>query len=87
MDWLDTDVTAAVNPPYASILRGVTIPPYGGDTQWTNLVVAYDKLSVPLHAFVDGLRGVHRFAPLQGASGTQSFSQAVDANTLVSEDR
>jgi taurine dioxygenase len=27
-----TDITAAVNPPCASILRGVTIPPYGGDT-------------------------------------------------------
>src|SRR6201986_1974383 len=27
-----TDVTAAVNPPCASILRGVTIPPYGGGT-------------------------------------------------------
>jgi alpha-ketoglutarate-dependent taurine dioxygenase len=58
-----TDVTAAVNPPFASILRGVTIPPYGGDTQWTNLVRAYDTLSVPLRTFVDGLRGVHEFAP------------------------
>lgn len=48
-----TDVTAAVNPPYASILRGVTIPPFGGDTQWTNLVTAYGKLSEPLRAFVD----------------------------------
>ena len=36
-----TDVTAAVNPPAASILRGVVIPPYGGDTQWTNLAAAY----------------------------------------------
>jgi len=27
-----TDITAAVNPPCASILRGVTIPPYGGET-------------------------------------------------------
>ena len=36
-----TDITAAVNPPCASILRGVTIPPYGGDTFWTNLVAAY----------------------------------------------
>ena len=25
------DITAAVNPPMASILRGVTIPPYGGE--------------------------------------------------------
>ena len=39
-----TDVTAAVNPPCASILRGVTIPPYGGDTFWTNLVAAYAGL-------------------------------------------
>src|SRR5256885_10945875 len=30
------DITAAVNPPMASILRGVTIPPYGGDTVWAN---------------------------------------------------
>jgi taurine dioxygenase len=80
-----TDVTAAVNPPHASILRGVTIPPFGGDTQWTNLVVAYEKLSAPLRAFVDGLRGVHRFAPPQGASATQSFSKAVDTTTLASE--
>src|ERR1044071_1584846 len=27
-----TDITAAVNPPKASILRGVVIPPYGGMT-------------------------------------------------------
>ena len=80
-----TDVTAAVNPPFASILRGVTIPPYGGDTQWTNLVIAYEKLSTPLRAFVDSLRGVHRFAPPQGASGTDSFSKAVNDHTLVSE--
>lgn len=80
-----TDVTAAVNPPFASILRGVTIPPYGGDTQWTNLVVAYEKLSAPLRAFVDGLRGVHRFAPPAGSSGTGAFEQAVKDQTLVSE--
>ena len=35
-----TDITAAINPPAASILRGVTVPPYGGDTQWTNLAAA-----------------------------------------------
>ncbi|WP_248323698.1 MULTISPECIES: TauD/TfdA family dioxygenase [unclassified Caballeronia] len=80
-----TDVTAAVNPPFASILRGVTVPPYGGDTQWTNLVIAYEKLSPTLRAFVDGLRGIHRFAPPQGASGTDAFAKAVNEHTLVSE--
>ena len=34
-----TDVTAAVNPPAASILRAQTVPEFG-DTTWTNLVAA-----------------------------------------------
>jgi alpha-ketoglutarate-dependent taurine dioxygenase len=80
-----TDVTAAINPPWASILRGVTIPPYGGDTQWTNLVRAYETLSKPLRRFVDGLRGIHRFAPPAGAVGTTEFEKAVEERTLVSE--
>jgi len=80
-----TDVTAAVNPPFASILRGVIIPPYGGDTQWTNLVVAYEKLSAPLRTFVDGLRGIHRFAAPQGTHSTDAFDKAVRDRLLVSE--
>ena len=80
-----TDVTAAVNPPAASILRGVVIPPYGGDTQWTNLAAAYRALSAPLRAIVDGLRGVHRFTAPVGASATAAFDRAVKAHTLVSE--
>jgi taurine dioxygenase len=50
-----TDITAALNPPKASILRGVTIPPYGGDTFWTNLAVAYQGLSETMRGIVDGL--------------------------------
>ena len=80
-----TDVTAAVNPPFASILRGVTIPPYGGDTQWTDLVAAYDALSMPLRNFVDGLRGVHRFAPPAGAQASDDYRDAVEKRILVSE--
>lgn len=67
-DW-HTDITAAVNPPSISILRGVTIPPYGGDTFWTNLAQAYQGLSEPLRAFLDTLDGVHRFeAPARKAT-------------------
>ena len=80
-----TDVTAAVNPPYASILRGVTIPPYGGDTQWTNLVRAYETLSEPVRRLVDGLRGVHRFTAPAGSAPTRDFDQAVQRTALVSE--
>jgi taurine dioxygenase len=54
-----TDVTFVSNPPMGSILRGVEIPAYGGDTQWTNLVAAYDALSAPLQRLCDELHAVH----------------------------
>ena len=79
------DVTAAHNPPAASILRGVTIPPYGGDTQWTNLVAAYEALSKPMQAFLQGLRGEHRFSPPQGATASPEYLALVKDNTLISE--
>jgi alpha-ketoglutarate-dependent sulfate ester dioxygenase len=78
-------VTAAVNPPAGSILRGVTIPPYGGDTQWTSLVAAYDALSEPLKAFVQTLRTEHRFSPPAGANATPEYQALIQQNTLVSE--
>jgi taurine dioxygenase len=56
-----TDVTAAVNPPAASILRAHAVPEYGGDTTWTNLVAAYEGLSPAIRTLVDGLRAEHRF--------------------------
>ena len=54
-----TDVTFSLAPPSASILRGVVVPPYGGDTQWTNLARAYARLSPEVRAFIDGLHAVH----------------------------
>jgi alpha-ketoglutarate-dependent taurine dioxygenase len=54
-----TDVTFVPNPPMASILRGIVIPPYGGDTQFANLAVAYEQLSPEVQRFIDGLHAVH----------------------------
>ena len=54
-----TDVTFVPNPPMGVILRGVEIPPYGGDTQWLNLAVAYERLSQPIKDMIDGLHAVH----------------------------
>jgi taurine dioxygenase len=76
-----TDVTAAVNPPCASILRGVTIPRYGGDTFWTNLVVAYDSLSSVMRDFVDGLRTIHAYEP----SGSGAYDEKISRRRLRSE--
>jgi len=67
-----TDLTTIVNPPAVSILRAVTVPPYGGDTQFTNLVAAYDALSPTMRRFVDGLRGIHGYGKVTGNALAQT---------------
>jgi taurine dioxygenase len=54
-----TDVTFVDRIPAISILRAVTLPPYGGSTVWANTVRAYATLPQPLRALADGLRAVH----------------------------
>jgi alpha-ketoglutarate-dependent taurine dioxygenase len=72
-----TDVSFLPNPPMASILRGVVVPPYGGDTQWTNLAVAYETLSEPLRDLCDRLHAVHENALpiLRGEASTTLRNQ------------
>jgi alpha-ketoglutarate-dependent taurine dioxygenase len=55
------DVTPLINPPAYSILRAEVVPPYSGDTQFTNVAAAYQGLSEPLKKLIDGLRAEHRF--------------------------
>jgi taurine dioxygenase len=82
-DW-HTDVTALVNPPAASILRGDIVPPYGGDTAWANLVAAYEGLPEPLKVLADSLRAKHSFGhAVQRSQPNGSYAQKVAANPLV----
>jgi alpha-ketoglutarate-dependent taurine dioxygenase len=54
-----TDVTFVLNPPQASTLRSIVVPPYGGETQIANAAAGYRDLPGPLRAFADSLRAVH----------------------------
>lgn len=54
-----TDVTFVDRVPAFSVLRAVTLPPYGGTTVWANTVAAYEAMPAPLRAFVDRLWAVH----------------------------
>ena len=69
----------------ASILRGVTIPPYGGDTFWTNLNAAYMALSPTMRAFVDGLRGIHKYVPRENPKAGSVYNERIKRRALVSE--
>lgn len=79
-----TDVTALVNPPWGSVLRAETVPPYGGDTSWTNLVAAYEGLPEPLRELAGALRAKHSFGQLgRSISPTSSYAQKIASNPLV----
>ncbi|GGN55120.1 taurine dioxygenase [Streptomyces albiflavescens] len=54
-----TDVTFVLNPPQASTLRSITIPPYGGETLIANAAAAYRDLPEPLRALADTLWAEH----------------------------
>ncbi|MCX5041993.1 TauD/TfdA family dioxygenase [Aldersonia sp. NBC_00410] len=77
-----TDVTALVNPPAASILRADILPPYGGDTAWTNLVAAYENLPKELRDFVDTIDIKHQFNT-RATEGSQRERKVREANLVT----
>ncbi|GAA4584677.1 TauD/TfdA family dioxygenase [Planotetraspora phitsanulokensis] len=54
-----TDVTFVDRIPAISVLRAITLPPYGGTTVWANTVEAYRRLHPGLQALLGQLRAVH----------------------------
>lgn len=54
-----TDVTFLDAFPKYGILRGVTIPAFGGDTVWANTAAAYARLPEDLKRLADNLWAVH----------------------------
>ena len=53
------DITFVANPTSVTFLRGLQIPPFGGDTLFADLGGLYDGLSPALQSFLDGLRAIH----------------------------
>ncbi|MGW6736928.1 TauD/TfdA dioxygenase family protein [Streptomyces sp. NPDC055013] len=54
-----TDVTFVLNPPQATTLRSITIPPYGGETLIASSAAAYRQLPEPLRKLADSLWAEH----------------------------
>lgn len=59
-----TDVTFLEKPHSISILIGDEIPDVGGDTLWTDLRTAYEKISDKMKGFLNSLEAVHKISPL-----------------------
>jgi alpha-ketoglutarate-dependent sulfate ester dioxygenase len=79
------DVTPLINPPSHSILRAEAVPPYGGDTLFTNVAAVYQGLSPLIREFIDGLRAEHRFgATLSYERSAEKIGDLVRGNPLAS---
>jgi len=56
-----SDATFMPEPPMASVLRAVHLPPVGGDTLFANMYGAFEMLSPAVRSLVDGLTATHDF--------------------------
>lgn len=59
-DW-HSDHSYIERPTAYTILQSVIVPKVGGDTEWTNMVKAYETLDDDLKARIQGLVGIHSF--------------------------
>jgi taurine dioxygenase len=57
-----SDLSFTLEPAMGSLLRGVRVPPVGGDTMFANMTLAYEQLSPGMQRLVAGLTGVHATA-------------------------
>ena len=55
-----TDMPYEPTPPLGAILYAREVPPWGGDTLFANLYLAYEALSDGMKNILDGMRAVHR---------------------------
>ena len=77
------------SPPSATMLHSKIVPPFGGDTLFTNSALAYDDLSAELKAKVEDLNGIHSaklpyaddgFYALEGKERTMKIKSSKSAN-------
>lgn len=72
------DATWLAEPPVATALRMVQLPPAGGgDTCWSNVTIAYDDLIEPLRNMLDTLTAAHWMAPSLAAMGMKATNDEV----------
>lgn len=67
-----TDWSFQERPPAFTLLYGKDIPPFGGDTLFANLALAYEWLSPPMKALLQNLNAIHSPERAYGASASHN---------------
>jgi taurine dioxygenase len=65
-----SDVTFRECPPLGSVLVGRTIPPWGGDTCWANMELAYERLPDEVREQIDNRVAIHSYVKAFGRTMT-----------------
>jgi taurine dioxygenase len=78
-----TDGTYVEAFPQFSVLRGVVIPPVGGDTVWANTAAAYQTLPPALRGLADQLWALHSNAYDYGATNPNATARQVHYRETV----
>lgn len=78
------DGANTLEPPAILSIRVDTARAYGGDTNFSNLVTAYETLPAKVRAFADGLRVVNRFPP-HLTRGNAERLRALELNPVITE--
>jgi len=74
-----SDTVYQAEPPMATVLYAKELPPIGGDTLFASQYQAYESLSAPLRAFLEGLTAVNSAA--KGSSAQTREDRVVDGGT------
>lgn len=61
-DTWHSDVSFIPEPPMGAMLAARVLPPRGGDTLFASCIAAYEALSAPMRAMLDGLTAEHDIA-------------------------
>jgi taurine dioxygenase len=69
------DMTYRAEPPFASLLKAVVVPPSGGDTLWASMYAVHDALPPGLRADLAGLEAAHDM----GAFRTPAYREGGNA--------
>jgi len=70
-----SDTAYMPEPALGTVLHAVEVPDTGGDTQFANMVAAYDALSDGMKAMLEGLRGVNDSDALYGGSRAAAMAK------------
>ena len=77
-----TDLSYLPNPPAYTLLHAREVPPYGGDTVWSNQYLAFETLSPGLRRTLQGLRAVHSAGMAYGTGGALDKAKSLTSMAI-----